>query len=70
MGIEESKCDYFGAVGDDQRGKDAKELCAEAGVTTHFCKVQDRPTGTCAVVVVNKERTLTTNLGAAEAYTE
>lgn len=47
-----------------------KDLATESGVQTHFCHVENKPTGTCAVVVVDKERTLTTDLAAACAYDE
>jgi adenosine kinase len=75
MGIKGSKCDYFGAVGakngkPDERGRRLKDMAEESGVTPHFCHVENKPTGTCAVVVSNKERTLTTDLAAACAYNE
>lgn len=38
------------------------------GVNGYFCKDETEVTGTCAVVVVNKERTLCANLAAACKY--
>ena len=70
MGVAESKTDYMGCIGKDERGKNLSDLCKEAGVTTHFCESEDKPTGTCAVVVYNKERTLTTDLAASCAFQE
>jgi adenosine kinase len=70
MGVTESKTDYMGCIGKDERGANLAKLCEEAGVTTHFCESEDKPTGCCAVVIYNKERTLTTDLAAACAYKE
>lgn len=39
-------------------------------MTASFCVSEDKPTGCCAVVIYNKERTLTTDLAAACAYEE
>lgn len=70
MGVAESKTDYYGSIGNDERGKNLETLCTEAGVTTNFHVSEDKPTGCCAVVIYNKERTLTTDLAAACAYQE
>lgn len=39
-------------------------------MATNFYESEDKPTGCCAVVIYNKERTLTTDLAAACAYQE
>ena len=71
MGVAESKVDYMGSIGSDERGAEIEKLVAEAGVTAHFHKDAEKPTGCCAVVVApTKERTLTTDLAAACAYKE
>lgn len=69
MGTADSKVDYMGSIGTDDRGAEIEKLVAESGVTGHFKKTEEKPTGVCAVVVYNKERTLTTDLAAACAYT-
>ena len=60
MGVAESKTDYIGCIGKDERGTNLANLVKEAGVTANFCVSEDKPTGCCAVVIYNKERTLDT----------
>merc|ERR1712038_802255 len=45
-----------------------KEGCAQDGVNAQFLVDAATPTGTCAVGVVGGERTLCTNLSAANNY--
>jgi len=59
---------YIGCVGNDDNAKHLTESTAEYGLTTHYLVDSEKPTGTCAVCVHNKERSLVANLGAAEAY--
>jgi adenosine kinase len=58
---------YIGCVGDDAYGKQLAECAKEDGVTTLYQVVAAPPTGTCAVLVYEKERSLCANLAAAEA---
>ena len=70
MGVSDSKTDYMGCIGKDERGTKVETYCKEVGVTTNFCKSEDKPTACCAVLVYNQDRTLTTDLAAAQAYEE
>ena len=59
---------FSGCVGDDEFGKTLK-ACAEGdGVKTHYLIDTEVPTGTCAVLVKDKERSLCANLSAANNY--
>jgi adenosine kinase len=61
---------YIGCVGNDENGKTLKAAAEKDGVVTHYLVDETIPTGTCAVLVKEKERSLVANLGAAEAYKE
>lgn len=58
---------YIGAVGSDEYGTRLATCAQEDGVKTLYQVVADKPTGTCAVLVQNQERSLCANLAAAEA---
>jgi len=65
---KEGATGYVGCVGNDDYAKKMKE-CAEAdGVKTHFLTNKETPTGTCACLIVDKERSLCANLAAANEY--
>lgn len=59
---------YFGAIGTDPKGETLSNSLAEDGVQANFHKDTETPTGTCAVLVVNKDRALCANLAAACKY--
>jgi len=59
---------YIGSLGDDAFGKTMKTQLEGDGVQGHFLEVKDTPTGTCAVLVKDNERSLIANLAAAEKY--
>jgi len=59
---------YIGCVGNDHFGKILKEAAEKDGVTTHYLVDPTTPTGTCAVLVHEKERSLCANLSAANNY--
>jgi len=59
---------YFGAIGSDEFGKVMEDSMTECGVVPVLHKDADTPTGTCAAVVVGKERSLCANLGACVKY--
>lgn len=61
---------YIGSVGDDEYGRQLAKAAASYGLTTHYNVQSDAPTGTCAVLVVDRERSLVANLGAAEKYSK
>jgi len=59
---------YIGCIGNDEYGKRIKEAAEKDGVTTHYLVDETAHTGTCAVLVVDKERSLVANLAAANNY--
>jgi len=59
---------YIGCIGSDDYGRTLKQTAEKAGVTTHYLVDPQTPTGTCACLVTNKERSLVANLAAAEKY--
>jgi len=59
---------YIGCVGNDEYAKRIKEAAESYGVQTHYMIDSSKPTGTCAVLVKEKERSLVANLAAAESY--
>jgi adenosine kinase len=65
---QEGAVTYFGSIGKDEKGEALQNELKTAGVNGNFHIDQETPTGTCAVVVVNKDRTLCANLAAACKY--
>jgi adenosine kinase len=61
---------YVGAVGDDAFGKTLAAAAAADGVAALYQVTADKPTGTCAVIVHDQERSLVANLAAAETLAE
>jgi adenosine kinase len=62
---------FMGCVGpDDIYGKQLEKCASDDGVLVHYMKDPSTPTGTCAALIVNKERSLCTNLGAANNFKE
>lgn len=59
---------YFGAIGDDEFGKTMTSCCGEDGVNVQYFVNSEVPTGTCAVVITGKDRSLVANLSAANTY--
>lgn len=59
---------YIGCVGNDKYGKQLEKQAQGDGVRVHYMIVDDQPTGTCAVVITEKVRSLIANLGAANSY--
>jgi len=59
---------YIGCIGADEFGKTLKNAAESDGVTTHYLVDPTTPTGTCAVCVRDKERSLVANLSAANNY--
>ncbi|ESO87167.1 hypothetical protein LOTGIDRAFT_210552 [Lottia gigantea] len=61
----------FGCIGkDDKFGSILKEKGKDAGVNVKFQVTEKQPTGTCAVVCTEKNRSLVANLAAANCFTE
>jgi adenosine kinase len=59
---------YIGCVGKDKNGERLKEEAHHDGVTTHYLVDEENPTGTCACLITQKERSLVANLAAALHY--
>ncbi|DAZ94710.1 TPA: hypothetical protein N0F65_012663 [Lagenidium giganteum] len=59
---------FFGAVGKDEHGKKLRECAEKDGVNVHYMEHDDVATGTCAVCVVESERSLVANLSAANKF--
>lgn len=59
---------YVGCIGDDEYGRNMKLVAEKGGLTTHYLIDKETPTGTCAVLIQQKERSMVANLAAAEKY--
>mmetsp|Transcript_3240 Transcript_3240/g.4408 ORF Transcript_3240/g.4408 Transcript_3240/m.4408 type:complete len:354 (-) Transcript_3240:242-1303(-) len=59
---------YIGCVGKDEYAKKLTECAAGDGVRVEYLEDADTPTGTCACLIVEKERSLVANLAAANKY--
>lgn len=59
---------YMGCVGDDDYGKKLADACKTDGVNAIYMVDKATPTGKCAVTILDKERSLTTDLSAANNY--
>merc|ERR1719210_3295960 len=58
----------MGCVGDDEYGKKLGDACKADGVEAMYMVDKSTPTGKCAVTILDKERSLTTDLSAANNY--
>ncbi|CAE7781442.1 ADK [Symbiodinium sp. CCMP2592] len=65
---EPGKTAYMGCIGEDDFGKKLIDACKKDGVDCKYMIDKTTPTGACAVTIMNKERSLTTNLHAANNY--
>jgi len=61
-------CTYCGSVGKDENATRLQDAASKAGVNVQYHVDGEHPTGTCAVLVCDKDRSLVTNLGAANHY--
>nr|XP_034314455.1 adenosine kinase 2 isoform X1 [Crassostrea gigas] len=61
---------FFGCINKDEFGKIMENKAREAGVNTKFQYTDKEPTGTCAVIVTEKYRSMCANLAAANCFTE
>jgi adenosine kinase len=59
---------YMGCVGSDDNGAKLKAACDKDGVNASYMVDSSTPTGLCATLVVGIERSLCTNLNAANNY--
>ena len=60
---------FIGSVGKDcEFGRKLKQVAESDGVKTYYYEADGHATGTCAVLVYDKERSLVANLAAANAF--
>jgi len=59
---------YLGCVGKDENAQKLREEATSDGVNVHYLEDPTTPTGTCAVLITEKERSLVANLAAANNY--
>merc|ERR1712019_216411 len=59
---------YMGCIGKDDFGEKMKSICAKEGVTASYMIDEATPSGSCATLINSKERSLCTNLCAANNY--
>jgi adenosine kinase len=59
---------YMGCIGKDDNAQKMVDACAKDGVKTAYMTDESTPTGCCAVLVVTPERSLCTNLNAANNF--
>jgi adenosine kinase len=59
---------YIGCIGKDEYGKILRTEAESDGVTVHYLEDETTPTGTCAVLITDKDRSLVANLAAANCY--
>lgn len=60
---------YFGCVGRDKYSKILEDKARKDGVNVQYQYVDNKPTGTCAVLITGNHRSLCANLAAAECFT-
>lgn len=59
---------FMGCVGNDDFGKQLESCAAADGVCVNYMKDESTPTGSCAVLVKDGERSLVANLAAANNF--
>merc|ERR1719163_167950 len=59
---------YMGCIGNDENGKKMITACGTDGVKTAYMVDESTPTGCCAVLINTPERSLCTNLNAANNF--
>merc|ERR1712032_1012529 len=57
-----------GCVGKDENAEKLRAACTADGVNAQYMEDPSTPTGCCACLILDKERSLCTNLGAANNY--
>jgi len=59
---------YVGCIGKDHFGQILRAEAVRDGVSVHYLEDETTPTGTCAVLITNKDRSMVANLAAANCY--
>eukprot|EP00743_Colponemidia_sp_Colp-15_P000849 GILK01000937.1.p2 GENE.GILK01000937.1~~GILK01000937.1.p2 ORF type:complete len:352 (+),score=78.04 GILK01000937.1:648-1703(+) len=67
---EPNACHFVGCVGKDEFGDILHNAAASDGVTVHYLRDAETPTGTCAVLIHDAERSMVAQIAAAEKYSE
>ena len=60
---------FFGSVGKDRYAEILEKKARSDGVNVQYQKCDDQSTGTCAVLISGKHRSLCANLAAANCFT-
>jgi len=59
---------FIGAVGKDKYAETLRKTCGEAGLRVEYLEDETHPTGRCGVVITGNNRSLCTDLAAANEY--
>lgn len=59
---------YIGCVGRDSYAEQLQAVVAEAGVRVEYRYDDEQPTGRCGVIITGHERSMCTDLAAANCY--
>ncbi|KAF3283900.1 adenosine kinase [Orbilia oligospora] len=59
---------YIGCIGKDEYGKRLQEVCATEGLRVEYRIDEEVPTGRCGVIITGHNRSMCTDLGAANHY--
>jgi len=59
---------YIGCIGNDKYGKLLEDICKQAGLRVEYRYDEEQPTGRCGVVITGHNRSLCTDLAAANCY--
>ncbi|EPS37195.1 hypothetical protein H072_9171 [Dactylellina haptotyla CBS 200.50] len=59
---------YIGCIGDDEYGKKLQKVCDEEGLRVEYRIDPEVPTGRCGVIITGHDRSMCTDLGAANHY--
>ncbi|OAL05138.1 Ribokinase-like protein [Phaeosphaeriaceae sp. SRC1lsM3a] len=59
---------YIGCIGKDKYGETLEKISSDAGVKTEYLYDEKTPTGRCGVVITGHNRSLCTDLAAANNY--
>ncbi|KAJ2848952.1 adenosine kinase [Coemansia brasiliensis] len=66
--LPEDSAVFFGAVGKDENAAKLKAAADKAKLRTNYMVNPEKPTGTCALLITGKHRSMVANLSAAESY--
>jgi len=59
---------YFGCVGKDKYADTLRDACKQAGLQVRYRVDEEAPTGRCGVVITGQDRSMCTDLAAANCY--